>query len=311
MFLGEAEQLNRMLAECEELAERYDDDRLRARIAEVAGHALIYQGDLTAAIGRLEEGLAGFRAVGDQLGEFDVLILLSAATFFIGDPRVEEFSRQAYELAESRGAVSSKAYALWSVGIVQWRDHDQVDEATRSLREAIRLWQPLNDRTGIGFCVQALSWCAGSGAPTEQAARLMGASRAVWRSSGAHVDETTPYSQFDAQTEARIRAAIGDAAFDGAFQVGAAYSFDQAVSLALGEETGRERTAKPGMASRLTRREREIAVLIGEGLSNREIAARLVISQRTAETHVEHILSKLGFSSRAQVARWVAEHPGR
>jgi DNA-binding CsgD family transcriptional regulator len=311
MFLGENEQLNRLLSECEELAERYDDDRLRARIAEVAGHALIYQGDLAGAIGRLEVGLAGFRAVGDRLGEFDVLILLSAATFFLGDPRVEEFSRQAYELADSRGAVSSKAYALWSVGIVQWRDHDQVEEATRSFREAIRLWQPLNDRTGIGFCVQALSWCAGTAAPTEQAARLMGASRAVWRSSGAHVDETTPYSQFDDKTEERIRAAIGDAAFDESFQAGAAYSFDQAVMLALGEETPREREAKPGMAGRLTRREHEIAVLIGEGLSNREIAARLVISQRTAETHVEHILGKLGFSSRTQVARWVAEHPTR
>ncbi|MEU4601687.1 LuxR C-terminal-related transcriptional regulator [Kribbella sp. NPDC023972] len=311
MFLGETEQLTRLLRECEELAERYDDDRLRARIAEVAGHALIYQGDLPGAIGRLEVGLAGFRAVGDNLGEFDILILLSAATFFLGDPRVEEFSRQAYELADSRGAVSSKAYALWSVGIVQWRDHDQVEAATRSFREAIRLWQPLNDRTGIGFCVQALSWCAGSAAPTEQAARLMGASRAVWRSSGAHVDETTPYSQFDDRTEARIRAAIGDAAFDEAFRLGAAYSFDQAVSLALGEETLRERTAKPGMAGRLTRREHEIAVLIGEGLSNREIAGRLVISQRTAETHVEHILSKLGFASRTQVARWVAEHPER
>ncbi|MEI8409557.1 MULTISPECIES: ATP-binding protein [unclassified Kribbella] len=311
MFLGEVEQLGRLLAECEELAERYDDDRLRARIAEVAGHALIYQGDLAAAIGRLEEGLAGFRAVGDKLGEFDMLILLSAATFFVGDPRVEGFSRLAYELADSRGAASSKAYALWSVGIVQWRDHEQYGEATNSFREAIRLWQPLNDRTGIGFCVQALSWCAGSGAPTDQAARLMGASRAVWRSSGAHVDETTPYSQFDDMTEQRIRAAIGDAAFDEAFQVGAAYSFEQAVSLALGEETGRARVAKPGMAGRLTRREHEIAVLIGEGLSNREIAARLVISQRTAETHVEHILSKLAFSSRTQVARWVAEHPER
>ncbi|NIK60439.1 ATP-binding protein [Kribbella shirazensis] len=311
MFLGEVDQGSRLLAECEELAERYDDARLRARIAEVAGHALIYQGDLAGAIGRLEEGLAGFRAVGDRLGEFDVLILLSAATFFAGDPRVEGFSRLAYELADSRGAASSKAYALWSVGIVQWRDHDQLSEATNSFREAIRLWQPLNDRTGIGFCVQALSWCAGSGAPTEQAARLMGASRAVWRSSGAHVDETTPYSQFDDRTEQRSRAAIGDAAFDAAFRVGAAYSFEQAVSLALGEETGRDRAAKRGMAGRLTRREHEIAVLIGEGLSNREIAARLVISQRTAETHVEHILSKLGFSSRAQVARWVAEHAER
>jgi predicted ATPase/DNA-binding CsgD family transcriptional regulator len=309
MFLGEAEQLTRLLAECEELAERYDDDRLRARISEVAGHALIYQGDLANAIPRLEQALAAYRAVGDKLGEFDSLILLSAATFFIGDPRVEQFSRQAYELAESRGAESSKAYALWSVGIVLWRDHDRFEEATRSFRDAIRLWQPLNDRTGIGFCVQALSWCAGSASPDERAARLMGASRAVWRSSGAHVDETTPYSQFDSLTEQRIRAVLGDAAFDSAFEVGAAYSFERAVALALGEE--REVAPKPGLAGRLTRREHEIAVLIGEGLSNREIAARLVISQRTAETHVEHILSKLGFSSRAQVARWVAEHPER
>ncbi|MFI7060772.1 ATP-binding protein [Kribbella sp. NPDC050124] len=311
MFLGETEQTSRLLAECAELAERYDDDLLRARIAEVAGHALIYQGDLAGALGHLEQALAGFRAVGDLLGEFDALILLSAATFFLGDPRVGGFSQAAYELAESQGADSSKAYALWSVGIVQWRDHNRNEEATRSFRQAIRLWQPLNDRTGIGFCVQALSWCAGTGAPSRQAALLMGASRAVWRSSGAHVDETTPYSQFDDRAEERIRAVIGDTAYDESFAVGAAYSFEQAVALALGEDTGADRAAKPGRAGRLTRREHEIAVLVGDGLSNREIAGRLVISQRTAETHVEHILSKLGFSSRTQVARWVAEHPER
>ncbi len=61
----------------------------------------------------------------------------------------------------------------------------------------------------------------------------------------------------------------------------------------------------------LTRRETEIAALLAEGLSNKEIAARLVISQRTAETHVDHILSKLGMTSRAQVAGWVAEHQAR
>jgi predicted ATPase/DNA-binding CsgD family transcriptional regulator len=309
MFLGEAEQFSRLLAECAELAERYDDNRLRARIAEVTGHALIYRGELATAVAQLERGLAGFRAAGDLLGEFDTLLLLSAATFFLADPRVEEFSRRAYELADSRGAVSSTAYALWSMGIVQWRDHGRFEEATRSFRDAIRCWQPLNDRTGIGFCVQALSWCAGSAAPDESAARLMGASRSVWRSSGAHVDETTPYSRFDDLTEERIRSAIGAAAFDSAFAQGAAYSLEQAVALALGEEGERDEAGTPGPAGGLTPREHEIAVLIGEGLSNREIADRLVISRRTAETHVEHILGKLGFSSRAQVARWVAGHP--
>jgi DNA-binding CsgD family transcriptional regulator len=63
-----------------------------------------------------------------------------------------------------------------------------------------------------------------------------------------------------------------------------------------------------GDTAGLTQREREIAELIAIGLSNREIADRLVISPRTAEGHVEHILSKLGFTSRAQVAAWVAEY---
>lgn len=56
----------------------------------------------------------------------------------------------------------------------------------------------------------------------------------------------------------------------------------------------------------LTRREREIATLVAEGLTNRQIAQRLSISDRTAETHVIHILNKLGFTSRAQVAAWTA-----
>jgi DNA-binding CsgD family transcriptional regulator len=68
----------------------------------------------------------------------------------------------------------------------------------------------------------------------------------------------------------------------------------------------RQRTPGPGW--RLTKREQEVARLVFEGKSNREIADILVISPRTAEAHVEHILSKLGFVSRLQIARWVADH---
>ena len=61
----------------------------------------------------------------------------------------------------------------------------------------------------------------------------------------------------------------------------------------------------------LTPREQEVAELIGQGLSNRAIAESLVVSQRTAQGHVENILRKLGFSSRTQVAAWVAERHAR
>ena len=58
----------------------------------------------------------------------------------------------------------------------------------------------------------------------------------------------------------------------------------------------------------LTPREREVATLVGRGYTNRQIADELVITERTAETHVRNIREKLGFATRAQVAAWAAEH---
>jgi DNA-binding CsgD family transcriptional regulator len=63
--------------------------------------------------------------------------------------------------------------------------------------------------------------------------------------------------------------------------------------------------AAPGGAAGLTNREWEIAGLVSEGLSNREIAGRLVISKRTVDAHIEHIYGKLGVSSRVQLASWL------
>ncbi len=57
----------------------------------------------------------------------------------------------------------------------------------------------------------------------------------------------------------------------------------------------------------LSAREREVAALMAQGRSNREIAAHLVVSERTAEVHVSNILGKLGFTTRAQIAAWAIE----
>ena len=58
----------------------------------------------------------------------------------------------------------------------------------------------------------------------------------------------------------------------------------------------------------LSAREAEVAALVAEGLTNRRIAARLVISERTAQNHVQHILTKLGFATRSQIAAWCARN---
>ncbi|WP_308199215.1 helix-turn-helix transcriptional regulator [Saccharothrix sp. S26] len=61
-----------------------------------------------------------------------------------------------------------------------------------------------------------------------------------------------------------------------------------------------------GTPGALTHREREVAAHLADGLTNKQLAALLHISERTAESHVQHILAKLGFTNRAQVAAWAA-----
>jgi non-specific serine/threonine protein kinase len=101
--------------------------------------------------------------------------------------------------------------------------------------------------------------------------------------------------------------ALGERAYQPAFASGERLSLGEAVAYALGEPPAPAVVPSRADASApLTRREQEVADLVAEGLSNKEIAAKLVISQRTAESHVEHILTKLGVTNRAQVAAWIA-----
>lgn len=105
------------------------------------------------------------------------------------------------------------------------------------------------------------------------------------------------------------RANLMDSEFQAEQAAGGVMPLEQAVDYAL------NLPLKLGIAPKigetpgdLTRREREVAMLIGQGKSNSEIAAELVLSKRTVETHVSNILSKLGLSSRAQIMRWAIDH---
>ena len=79
-----------------------------------------------------------------------------------------------------------------------------------------------------------------------------------------------------------------------------------AIGLALGEPAAEATAAGGTGASPLGRREAEVARLVADGLSNKQIGSRLLISEHTVDSHIRNILSKLGFGSRAQIAAWVA-----
>ena len=120
------------------------------------------------------------------------------------------------------------------------------------------------------------------------------------------VSRTVP-RPLPAQAEEAATSALGASKFEAEVNAGKRLNRDDAIRLALGEPAqvanGRVRNDEVGL---LGRREAEVARLVAEGMSNRQIGAKLFISERTVDSHVRSVLNKLGFNSRAQIAGWIA-----
>jgi DNA-binding CsgD family transcriptional regulator len=104
-------------------------------------------------------------------------------------------------------------------------------------------------------------------------------------------------------------AGLGQSRFDAAFRRGRTMTIDEGVAVAVGIKLPSRAApaARPPSHTLLTRRQLEIARLVADDLSNKQIATRLFLSERTVETHVTNILNKLGLNSRVQLGHWVAE----
>jgi len=306
---GDADAGRRLLDECAVLAQQFGDPELNAYLAECRGQAALFRGELADACSRLESAIAQHRANGNKHGLADSLILLAGARFFLDDPRGADAAAEALELCQTNGAVWTMSYALWAVALHKWRAGAH-PEGAALVQDAIRMQRTARDWTGLAYHLELLSWCTlGLGQP-ERAGRLLGAAGSVWRLSGARGFEAPPYHAFDEEIAGQARASIGHDAFEAACTQGRELTREQVIAYALEERPGERRpragSRQPEDTAGLTRREREIAELVADGLTNKDIAARLTIAQRTAEGHVEKVLARLGFSSRAQIAAWVA-----
>jgi non-specific serine/threonine protein kinase len=174
-------------------------------------------------------------------------------------------------------------------------------QAEQLQREALRLIQQVDDRSGIALGIHALAWLAAAHGDWRRAARLSGAADATWRSIPARPPE--PLRLFIDECARRGGEALGAAGWQADYGRGGSLDRAAAIDLALRETppaTRRWHDDNP-----LTRRQQEVAQLVAQGLTDREVATRLTISIRTAESHVEQILARLGFRSRAQIAAWV------
>jgi non-specific serine/threonine protein kinase len=232
---------------------------------------------------------------------------LSMVTDYLGDTeRAVALCEESVAICEAHGESWTRSVALWHLAVALWRRGD-IRQASKHVEDALQIKRTLHDQLGIPFCVELLAWVATADGEPEHAAVLFGISERMWESIGRPLFGSPTLLDARDQCKARTQQALGERAFQAASQRGRQLAVDAAVAYALGEKTAPPVAATaPAAASEpvLTKREREVAALVARGMTNKDIATELVISQRTAEAHIEHILNKLGFTSRTQIAAW-------
>lgn len=299
---------SRLLEESLAMARSLGDNRATAEALRALSQVAFWRGDNERAMALGEECLALFRQIGDPWGISSAL-RHEGYQILIRHERRHEWSRAVAAFEESLGisrALGDTRGVAWStagLGIAA-RLAKEYKRAEELLKEALSAFRELGDKWGIVSVLLEIGGVAQRRGDTERAARLFGAGQSLRETAG------TPLLPYDAPHYGRQRPAevgLPQTGFDSPRAEGRAMNLEQAIDYALGR-TGPFRTGRGSPADLLTPRERDVAALIARGLTNREIADQLVITERTAETHVQHILNKLGINSRAQIAAWAATH---
>lgn len=232
---------------------------------------------------------------------------VTAAALRGDSARAQTLGSHALSICDEHGDVVWRGYVLYGLGIDAWRQGDYAG-AFEVTRKALTS----SDELLIAHCVELLAWCAASaGADHDRAARLFGAAHRRWSYLGGPFSGFSSISQHHEQWTAATRAELG-ASYQDAHREGAALTWTEIMDevAALGVDLSAGGTTTPEPKGPLTSREFEVAGLIARGLSNRAIAAALGISIRTAESHVDHILTKLQVPNRTRVAGWFLQRVG-
>jgi len=207
-----------------------------------------------------------------------------------------------------------------------------LEDSAATLRTALAMKYELGDIVGIAYCLEALGWLAAAWKRYDRTAWLLGAADTLWDRVGRRMSGDAALEQLRQQAVMAADDALGPVRYTTLYHRGARDTLGHVVDLAAGDEdvaalagggqrkrsghppaalvagrpVGRDGTDAHAAFLQLTSRQRQIAALVAEGLSNREIAERLVISKRTVDTHIDHIFGRLGVSSRMQLAAWLA-----
>jgi non-specific serine/threonine protein kinase len=295
--------------------------RLRRSLGDTHGLALALnyvatvareQEDYLEARAWLEQSLALSEESGDRSLSSKTLATLGSVAHLLGDfDLAQQLNEQSMALAEQMGNRYVQAWALHEMGCLAL-DRGDYPAARAWLGQSLEL-RDEHDNLGLVHTLAEFSALAAAEGLSGSAVRLAAATASQTQKSGLVVNHSER-GRFE-RWLAIARQAAGEEAARAAWTEGYQMRLDHALAHAMAPQEpvaiAVSRAAEPRLAhplSQLTPRQREVAALIAQGLTNRQIAKRLVVTERAASAHVERILDRLGVGSRAQIAVWASEH---
>ncbi len=286
---------------------RQEDPLWHVFVAISDGYVALHRGDVDQDLTPLEEAVEDSRARGEFKRLVEALLLLGLSRQARGQiAEALACHEEMLAITRAHGETVYRSYALWSIALTARAQGDN-DRAVHCLEESLRLIRLADDPVSAVICLQALASIAGEQHDARRAAVLMGASDTLGRTVGTVTLRFPDLIANPDEFTRDISRALGVHEFEAAYREGGALDFGGAIAFALGEQSPEEAPAVRHLAS-LTERELQVADLIADGLTNKDIAGRLAISPGTVNGHVEHILAKLGLSSRTKIAVLVVQH---
>ena len=308
-LLGEHQEARALLEEALGLAEEIRDAALSARVLSRLGRLAITRGDPNAARRLLERSVAEGRGHDPAVMAF-ALVQLAWAFELLGDrERADDVFAEGMDAARRTGSARLTARRLLDGAQLALKRRDYKGASKRG-SEALLLARTVESRRDITYAIMIAALVSAQRGDIERAVRLLGAVNAWsdWTGQIVRLTYQDPGVYIDLYSRARRQ--LGESAYDAVMAEARAMSVDQAADLAKAAFTatttpfGSNGSIAASDRSRpsLSDRERAVLRLIGEGLSNKQIANALRISERTVKYHVGSAMNKLGVDKRAHAA---------
>jgi predicted ATPase/DNA-binding SARP family transcriptional activator/DNA-binding CsgD family transcriptional regulator/Tfp pilus assembly protein PilF len=308
-YRGDPDRAAALFEESMAVVRESENRTLLPNVLNGLGWITFNAGDFERARALWAEALEMERELGSNMVASGVLFNMGYTELTRGNHKqATALLEESLAIGREMGDKAIVAAALLGLGIAATL-RSEPNEAETLLKEGLATELELGNKMDIAEYLEAFAGAAGALDEDLRAARLWGAAGALREATGSPwgLAERLLHEPLLVATRSRLDGAVWEAAF----AEGKAMNLEEAVEYALSEEEPAP-TASPAPEQpsadevpTLTRRETEIATLVAQGMTNRQIATELVISEHTAATHVRRILKKLGLHSRSQLSSWI------